>query len=59
MIRRDFMRLVSIVTAGLAFFRLLPVSTHAALPIASIKRPWLSGSARTGCARLHDPEPLS
>ena len=53
MIRREFMKLLSIATAGLALFRVAgPSQTRAAKPPALSQRAWLTGSARSGCAHL-------
>lgn len=52
MIRRDFMKLISIATAGLALFRFArPEPAVAQLPPKQ-RRQWLSGSSRSGCAHL-------
>ena len=56
MIRRDFMKLLSIATAGLAMFRLSRPTPAVAGSPQTHKRQWLSGSSRSGCAHLpgHD-----
>ncbi len=51
MIRRDFIKMLSIVPAGFAFFRGSNPSTSVAAQPKTSQRQWLSGSSRTGCAR--------
>jgi len=52
MIRRDFMKLLSIATAGVAFMQTPSVKPAVAGGKYQPKRQWLSGSARSGCAHL-------
>lgn len=58
MIRRDFMKLLSIATAGLAVFRSSVSTPVSAAPVTKSQRRWLSGSARSGCARIPGYDPL-
>jgi hypothetical protein len=51
-IRRDFMKMVSIATAGLAFFRFVRPEPAVAKLNSKPRRQWLSGSTRSGCAHL-------
>ncbi len=56
MIRREFMKLVSIATAGMAVFRLGQTSRAIDLTPTSSRRQWLHGSARSGCAHFPDAD---
>jgi Ni,Fe-hydrogenase I small subunit len=58
MIRRDFMKLLSIATAGIALLQ-TPFTKPAVANIThKSKRQWLSGSARSGCAHLPNADLL-
>jgi len=50
MIRRDFMKLLSIASASLAVPKLLRPKAVLAQAHDQPRRQWLSGSTRTGCA---------
>lgn len=52
MIRRDFMKLLSIATAGFAFLQISFTKPAVAGATHHPKRRWLSGSARSGCAHM-------
>jgi Ni,Fe-hydrogenase I small subunit len=52
MIRRDFMKLISIAAAGIAFLQTSITKPAVAGATHHPKRQWLSGSARSGCAHL-------
>lgn len=58
MIRRDFMKLISIAAMGLAAFGFPRPNSVVAQPAPKQRRQWLSGSTRSGCAQIPAPDTL-